>query len=250
MTRILLLLVFVLQPATALVPERLAPGVISTSAIETDGTFLPDGQTLFFSRRAGQWGEEMQYSAIFVSRMTPKGWGSPVIADFSGEWSDDDVFAAPDGRAVVFVSQRPTPDGADHDRDIWMTAATGDGWGEATHLPAPVSSPALDIGPSIAANGTLYFASDRPGGHGSGDLYRARLVDGGYPEVENLGPVVNGPSGEWNVLVAPDESFLIFESSGREGGLGPGGDLYLSYRTEGRGERRSISMRSPRRAAT
>ncbi len=48
--------------------------------------------------------------------------------------------------------------------------------------------------------------------------------------VENLGPAVNGPSGEWNVLVAPDETFIIFESSGRSGNLGAGGDLYLSYR--------------------
>lgn len=35
-------------------------------------------------------------------------------------------------------------------------------------------------------DGSLYFSSDREGGHGEGDIYRARLVDGVYLEPENI----------------------------------------------------------------
>ena len=45
----------------------------------------------------------------------------------------------------------------------------------------------------------------------------------------NLGAPINTPFYEFNAYVAPDESFLIFSSWGREDDLG-GGDLYISYR--------------------
>lgn len=222
------------QGEAALVPERLAHGVISTLAVEHDVAFTPDERTVFFSRRTGRWGEPGQHSTIYeVSRFAPDLWGAPVPATFSGTWNDGDVFVSPDGRGIVFVSERPAPDGTSPGREIWMTERTAAGWSAPRHLGEPVSSPGLDMGPALAANGTLYFSSDRPGGHGAGDLYRARLRDGAYTRVENLGPVVNGPSGEWNVTVAPDESFLVFESSGRPGSLGPGGDLYLAYAQPG-----------------
>ena len=39
----------------------------------------------------------------------------------------------------------------------------------------------------------IYFSSNRPGGEGTGnfDLYRARVVEGGFVELESLGPQVN-----------------------------------------------------------
>ena len=222
------------QSDPALQPERLAPGIISTTAVEHDVAFLPDQRTVLFSRRTGRWGEPGQRSTVYtIDRMANDSWGDPAIASFSGRWDDGDVFVSPDGQRVVFVSERPAPDGTSRGRDIWSVARTPTGWSEPAHLPAPISSPGLDMGPALAANGTLYFSSDRSGGYGAGDLYRARLRDGAYRSVENLGPVVNGPSGEWNLTIAPDESYIIFESSGRKGALGPGGDLYLSYAEAG-----------------
>lgn len=81
------------------------------------------------------------------------------------------------------------------------------------------------------ASGALYFASTRPGGLGQGDLWRARASGGGFAEPESLGPAINSPTGEWNLLVAADESWIIFEASGRSDGLSPAGDLYLAMAT-------------------
>jgi Tol biopolymer transport system component len=81
-------------------------------------------------------------------------------------------------------------------------------------------------------DGTLYFSSDRDGGEGGLDLYRAPRVAGRYPAAYNLGPPVNTGDGDDLPFIAPDESYLIFASD-RPGGLG-NRDLYVSFRVDGR----------------
>ena len=38
------------QPTPGLTPEKFAPGVVSTDAIELNGVFTPDGREFFFTR--------------------------------------------------------------------------------------------------------------------------------------------------------------------------------------------------------
>jgi hypothetical protein len=83
--------------------------------------------------------------------------------------------------------------------------------------------------PSVVADGSLYFSSDRPGGQGQADIWRAqRLADDSFAEPVNLGPPVNSEHSEGDTYVAPDESWLVVTSR-RPGGIG-GGDLYVSFR--------------------
>jgi Tol biopolymer transport system component len=81
----------------------------------------------------------------------------------------------------------------------------------------------------VTDEGTLYFVSRREGGVGGSDIYRSRLVDGTYREPENLGPIVNSTGNEGDALIAPDESYIIFNSRGRVRGPGDG-SLFISYR--------------------
>jgi len=104
-------------------------------------------------------------------------------------------------------------------------------WGEPRNL-AALNSEGNEWLPRLAANGTIYFGSDRPGGRGRTDLYRAPRVDAGFLEVENLGPVVNSEADEYEPCIAPDESFLVFMADGRPDSAG-GGDLYITYRKDG-----------------
>jgi hypothetical protein len=64
---------------------------------------------------------------------------------------------------------------------------------------------------------------------GRADIYRAPRIDGVYREVLNLGPVINTEHSEYDLVIAPDESFLVFSST-RPGGFGEV-DLYISFRT-------------------
>ncbi len=102
-------------------------------------------------------------------------------------YSDADPFITPDGTHLYFISNRPVLGKGKPDLDIWMVEKTNSGWTEPKILGAPINSPGNEWYPTIAANGTMYFRSDREGGKRRTDIYRSRLVDGKYLEPENLG---------------------------------------------------------------
>jgi hypothetical protein len=84
----------------------------------------------------------------------------------------------------------------------------------------------------VTTAGTLYFSSNRAGGKGAADIYRARLIEGKYATPENLGDAVNTPTPELQAFVAPDESLLILACAGRGDSQG-GVDLYLTRWQDG-----------------
>jgi Tol biopolymer transport system component len=127
---------------------------------------------------------------------------------------------------------RPPIPGGDppENGDIWKVDVTPAGWGEPVLLPPPVNGPGHhDSSPTLTADGTLYFFSSRDGGYGKSDIYRSHLIDGVHQHVENLGPVINTEHSEYDLVVSPDESFLVFSST-RPGGFSDV-DLYVSFRT-------------------
>jgi hypothetical protein len=95
-----------------------------------------------------------------------------------------------------------------------------------------VNSPGQETTTSIAADGTLYLASERPGGKGRRDLYVAKPVASGrgYGEAEPLA-ALNTEADDSNQYVAAGQSWMIFASD-RPGGLGQS-DFYVSYRSGG-----------------
>lgn len=208
-------------------PEIYAPGEVSTGEPETHPAFTPDGKTLLYlkSDPAFSWW------TIVVSRFSNGHWSRPELLPFAGRYRDADPFITPDGSKLYFISDRPVDGKPKEDLDIWVAERQGDGWGEPRNLGAPVNSSGNEWFPNLAANGTLYFGSDRPGGKGRTDLYRARLVEGRYAEPENLGEAVNSQYDEFEPLIAPDESFLVFMAA-RPGGQGRG-DLWLSTFRDG-----------------
>ena len=206
----------------------MVPGVLSTADDELNTAFTPDGQTVYFSKNVGD-----RVGVILVSRLTGGKWGSPVVAPFSGQYSDYDPFVTPDGSRLFWISNRPVDGKEKEDYDIWMVEKKAQGWGSPVHLDAPINTDAEEFYPTVAANGTLYFSSTRPGGKGrGGDIYRARLEGGSYGAPENLGDSVNDATHDADPYIAPDESFLVFASYGRPESPG-GGDLYVSHNRGG-----------------
>ena len=191
-----------LAAAQARAPEVFAPGVISGPSSDADAALTPDGATVVFSRDG----------AILVSMKSAAGWSAPVLAPFSGRWMDAQPTLAPDGSALVFVSNRPLAAG-DAKRpggNLWRVERHGQDWGEPVHLPAVVNRGASIWGPSLAADGSLYFM-DRVDGKGPFKLWRAQARGGTWLE-----PVLQsfGDPGTQDVdpAVAPDESFIVFAS--------------------------------------
>ena len=94
-----------------------------------------------------------------------------------------------------------------------------------------VNTPYHDGACSVSPGGDfLYFASNRPGGLGGFDLYRARLRGGRCTDVENLGPQVNTPDNDTDPQCVLGGFYLYF-SSDRGGGRG-GYDLYSAVSRE------------------
>jgi len=210
-------------------PALFGEGVVSTGAFESHPGFTPDGRTLYFVKSTPAFTDW----TIYVTHHTDGRWSPPKVASFSGKHRDADPFISADGKHLYFISDRPIDGKPKEDMDIWVMDRTkSGGWGEPRNLGAPVNTTASEWFPTLAANGCLYFGSDRPGGHGMTDLYRARYDDGKFTEPQNLGTAINSAADEYEGCVAADESFVVFMAAGRPDCVG-GGDLYISHRKDG-----------------
>ena len=215
-----------LAPAS---PRLLAPGVLSTGDDEWGFAMSPSGDEVWFNKADRGY----RYQVIMESRRGGDGqWQAPRVAPFSGQYRDIDPAMSPDGRYLVFASNRPLQPGGERraDLDLWrVDRLPGGGWGAPRHLGDRINSAAVESNSSIAADGSLYFAaSGRPGAPGQRDLLRARPQGDGYAEPELLPAPVNSDADESNHWIAPDQSYLLFLSN-RTGGIGEN-DLYISFR--------------------
>lgn len=219
-------------------PKMLAPGVISVPGNVFGGSMTPDGREIYFSRSVPR---SYRY-AIFVSRKAHGRWTTPVLAPFSGYGRDFDPVITPDGRSLVFISDRQVrPGWPKTDYDVWQVDRAKDGrWSAPRHLDAPVNTEKAAGEQGFAHNewfasmtnaGTLYVASDGYEADGRTNVYELkRGADGRYAPPAKLPAVIN--EGGWEngePILAPDGRFLLFSSHARKGGFG-GWDIYISRR--------------------
>lgn len=131
---------------------------------------------------------------------------------------------SPDGRSLVFISNRPKAPGGKPlegffmgrsfpgaGGNLWMVKRDGAGWSAPVRLPDRVNRSDSSFAPSVAADGSLYFM------HPADDpkhfrLYRAAYVHGAYQEPQPL-PFSDGSTTDVDPAVAPDESFVVFGSN-------------------------------------
>lgn len=88
-------------------------------------------------------------------------------------------------------------------------------WGKPVAF--PYNSDEYSVGhPTITPDGqTLYFASDMPGGHGKGDIYRSTLENEQWSTPINLGPRINTPEDE--LFPFYQDELIYFASNGHPG---------------------------------
>lgn len=209
-------------------PVRFAPGIVSTPAIEINGVFRPDFSEFMFARQVSG------VFTLFRSTRTGSKWSDPEVLPVFPEGAQGmavDMAYSPDGRELYFLGRfKPGVPQAEAPLDIWVTRQRDGRWTIAENVGPPVSTDASEVYPTVVADGSLYFTSNRPGGAGGTDIYRApRMPDGRFGTPVNVGSPPNSPQREGDTFVAPDEKYLIF-SSGRSGGFGRG-DLYVSFRS-------------------
>lgn len=208
-------------------PARFAPGIVSTAAIEINGAFRPDFREFFFARHV------TGVFALFRSTLTGTTWSAPEalpVFPAGASGMAVDMAYSPDGRDLYFLGRfKPGVAPLEAPIDIWVTRYRDGRWTTAETVAAPVSTDASESYPTVAGDGSLYFSSNRPGGFGRTDIYRApRLAAGSFGPPVNIGSPPNSSDGEGDTFVSPDEKYLILTST-RADGLGRG-DLYVSFR--------------------
>ena len=215
------------QDADASVPEMIGEGIISTPDDELGATITADGQTIYFEKSAAPHYLYILYESHLINGQ----WSVPTVLPFSGQYRDTDPVLSPDGQTLLFASDRPVNGRDEHHFLIWAATKTAKGWNEPQLLPGPVNDGFNQVFASIANNGNIYFASSRKTGHY--DIFRTRLLDGKYQPAEDLGPDFNGPTiDSFEALIAPDESFLLIGSFGRQESFGSS-DIYIAYNQNG-----------------
>jgi len=122
---------------------------------------------------------------------------------------------SPDGQRIVWGSTDRS--GGAGGWDLWQARLDGKRWLDPQ--PLPINSQDKDFDPFFSADGRwLYFFSNRAGGQGGDDLWRASVkADGGWGKPENLGPGVNTRGDEWAPASSADGQRLLFASNGHGG---------------------------------
>ncbi|MCY7349966.1 MAG: OmpA family protein [Cytophagaceae bacterium] len=139
-----------------------------------------------------------------------------------------------DGKLMVFArgnTGKKRGKGNTADVDLYVTRLAGATWSEP-ELVAVSDSAAWDAQPAFSNDGrTLYFCSNRPGGAGGIDIYRANVDNSGrFGRPVNMGRDINTPGDDMFPYVSA-ESKLYFASDGHPG-LGRL-DLFVATRNEG-----------------
>ncbi len=140
---------------------------------------------------------------------------------------------SPDGRFLVFAVGEPGLNA-----ELFLAEIVD---GEPVQ-PRPIR--ALDtaydeLAPAFS-NDALYFASNRPGGAGGLDLYRAPYEEGGFGPPERLGPGINTKAHETDPALIPGTRSLVFASN-RVRGIRHDFDLYQAdLQTDAAGQDRFV----------
>jgi Tol biopolymer transport system component len=137
------------------------------------------------------------------------------------------------GLELYFRSDRAGGSGG---TDLWVTTrdTKDDEWSTPVNLGPTFNSSSGDSCPSISADGlSLYFMSNRPGGHGGNDLWIStrqtseRKPEGYWSTPVNLGPTINGASGDGCPSISADGLSLFFRAGASVFG---GQDLWITTR--------------------
>lgn len=151
---------------------------------------------------------------VFISYKIDNVWTEPIsIGDnINTNGHDAAIGLSADGQTLFIYKSENNNQG-----DIYESHLEGDNWSKPTPIIGEVNkNNSWEGSASLSSNGKiLYFSSDRKGGIGGRDLYRASLKkDGSWGNIVNLGSEINTIYNEDAPFIHPDEKTLFFSSQG------------------------------------
>ncbi|MEE9441701.1 MAG: hypothetical protein V3V99_03440 [candidate division Zixibacteria bacterium] len=153
---------------------------------------------------------------IFTTREENNKWIEPRIAEFIGKPSagffDFEPHITPDGKSLIFGS------GKNNTAILQQRCATktDSGWIDLKVLELDTE---FCMFVTVANNGNLYFS-------GSDAFCVSKCIDGHYQTPEVLKGPINKISESAHPFIAPDESYIIFDSYSDHGNA----NLFISFK--------------------
>ena len=180
--------------------------LLNTPDNEGAAAISGDGSLLVFTACQRPYG--VGSCDLYFSTQKDTGWSRPELLPGvnSRNW-DSQPTLSPDGRAIIFSSERPGGFGG---KDLWLSVLGENGWIDPINLGSSINSPGNEENPFLHSDEfTLYFTSDYRPGFGGRDLFMAHRIRGNeWSSPQNLGYPVNSLQNEEGIFV---------ESSGLKG---------------------------------
>lgn len=193
-------LYFGLKPP-GLIPKLFAPDIVSTNNLEIEGVFSPNMDEFYFTRQIK--GEAPKTHAIQYKNGT---WEKFMEEPRTGE-----VFISTDGETMHLGNK--------------YRERTPLGWSEEKSLGLPYEQiPIMRL--TSSSLGTYVFDERDT----VGTIRISKITDNIREKPQALSQVFNEGKYTGHPFIAPDESYLIWDSD-RENGYGDS-DLYISFRQE------------------
>lgn len=198
-------------------PEIFAKGIVS---LEDQNEYClamtPDGKEIYFNRSG---------VGIMVCSWINSEWTSPKRAAFNEKYLGGEVHITNNGSQLL-MNRYVQLDSLEAP-GIWALNKDASGWSNAQFL-IPMGMRATSTN-----NGSIYttdITGYRVEGRDEGIITKWIKTEDGYQKDIDPNGGVNTDSIEAHPFIAPDESYLIFNSR-RSGGFGEA-DLYVCYRTK------------------
>lgn len=199
-----------------------APGIISTDAYEHSApAFSPDGNTVLWAVM-----KMPSYQAYLLEMNFNNNQWSPAKAPRFCDTTANEVypFFSADGTILYFSSNRKKDaTAAEGQQTLWHIRKTPGGWSTPTQVDTVIFKKDV-YASSVTATRRFYFTIG-PHGSSNWDIFYTDSMGNRHPmpaHINSLG-YEDGP------FIAPDESYLIFESD-RPTGIDGNIDLYITFK--------------------
>lgn len=203
-------------------PEIFAPGIVSAGNQHSSAYFSPDGLEVYYSKYEGR-----DKHAVFFMKDSGNGWSSPATVKYLDNKALT-PFISPDGETLYCSLPHR----------LYEMKREGTGWSKPVDMGSRVNLQKRQDGISVSLKGTLFFTSM----FGKKDgMYMTRKVNGVYTEPVKLNIKVKGNRTAGYPAIAPDESYLIFQSFSQGSGYGKQ-DLFICFKKSGGGWTDPVNM--------
>ncbi|MDP4205550.1 MAG: OmpA family protein [Bacteroidota bacterium] len=182
------------------------------------------------SRITGDGYADIYYSTFDIQKQK---WLLPKLIDTEGmiNTAEEEGAASISSHGdVLYFTRCQYQKNKNNGTSVFRSTRSGGQWSEAEKVDLAADDSIVSAHPSISADGgTLYFVSDRPGGCGGMDIWKAEKQGNGWSKPVNMGPEINTPGNETFPCIR--ENGDLYFSSDYHPGMG-GYDIFRAHKDE------------------